>query len=86
MDIAPPFGYQEVVALQRNAKVRVPRAGEVPAFARTLNAISLSLPEFAAAMRECPIVFTSGDRGKTYTPVAVLGLSAGENLFVEDDG
>jgi len=86
MDIAPPFGYQEVVALQRNAKVRLPQAGEVPAFARTLNAIPLSLAEFAAAMREYPIVFTSGDQGKTYTPVAVLGLSAGENLFVEAEG
>jgi len=83
MDIAPPFGYQEVVALQRNAKVRLPQGGEVPAFARTLNAIPLSLAEFAPAMREYPIVFTSGDQGKTYTPVAVLGLSNGENLFVE---
>ena len=86
MDIAPPFGYQEVVALQRNAKVRLPQGGEVPAFARTLNAIPLSLAEFAPAMREYPIVFTSGDQGKTYTSVAVLGLSNGENLFVEGEG
>jgi hypothetical protein len=86
MDIAPPFGYQDVVALQRNAKVRLPQAGEVPAFARTLNAIPLSLAEFAPAMREYPIVFTSGDQGKTFTPVAVLGLAAGENLFVEGEG
>jgi hypothetical protein len=86
MDIAPPFGYQEVVALQRNAKVRLPQAGEVPAFARTLNAIPLSLAEFGAAMREYPIVFTSGDQGKTFTPVTVLGLSAGENLYVDNEG
>ena len=86
MDIAPPFGYQDIVALQRNAKVRLPQAGEVPAFARTLNAIPLSLAEFAPAMREYPIVFTSGDQGKTFTPVAVLGLTAGENLFLEGEG
>jgi len=85
MDIAPPFGYQDIVALQRNAKVRLPRTGDVPAFARALNAIPLSLAEFAPAMREYPIVFTSGDAGKTFTPVAVLGLSAGENLFLEGE-
>jgi len=86
MDIAPPFGYQDIIALQRNAKVRLPQAGEVPAFARTLNAIPVSLAEFAPAMREYPIVFTTGDQGKTFTPVAVLGLSAGENLFLEGEG
>ena len=86
MDIAPPFGYQDIVALQRTAKVRLPQAGEVPAFARTLNAIPLSLAEFAPAMREYPIVFTSGDQGKTFTPVAVLGLTAGENLYLEGEG
>jgi hypothetical protein len=86
MDIAPPFGYQEIVALQRNAKVRLPQAGEVPAFAKGLNAIPLSLAEFAPAMREYPIVFTSGDQGKSFTPVAVLGLTAGENLFLEGEG
>lgn len=86
MDIAAPFGYQEIVALQRNAKVRLPQAGEVPAFARGLNAIPLSLAEFAPAVREYPIVFTSGDQGKTFTPVAVLGLTAGENLYLEGEG
>ena len=86
MDIAAPFGYQEIVALQRNAKVRLPHAGEVPAFAKGLNAIPLSLAEFAPAMREYPIVFTSGDQGKSFTPVAVLGLTAGENLFLEGEG
>jgi len=85
MNIAPPFGYQDVVALQRNAKVRLPQAGAVPAFARGLNAIPISLAEFAPAMRDYPIVFTSGDQGKTYAPVAVLGLSAGENLFVDGE-
>ena len=86
MDIAAPFGYQEIVALQRNAKVRLPQAGEVPAFAKGLNAIPLSLAEFAPAMHEYPIVFTSGDQGKTFTPGAVLGLTGGENLFLEGEG
>lgn len=86
MDISAPFGYQEIVALQKNAKVRLPRTGEVPGFARGLNAIPLSLAEFAPAMREYPIVFTSGDQGKTFTPVAVLGLAAGENLYLEGEG
>jgi len=31
-------------------------------------------------------VFTSGDGGKSFAPVAVLGMTAGENLFVGRDG
>jgi hypothetical protein len=35
-------------------------------------------------MRDYPIVFTSGDEGKSFAPVAVLGIGAGENLFFAD--
>jgi hypothetical protein len=34
------------------------------------------------ACRDYPLIFTSGDNGKTYAPVAVLGLAGGENLFL----
>ncbi len=81
MQINPPFGYKEVVPLHKNQKVRLLAQGEVPEFARKLNAIPISLTEFALAARHYPIVFSTGDNGKSFAAVAVLGLSAGENLF-----
>jgi len=85
MQISPPFGYTELVPLRKPHRVRLLRAGEAPPFARTLNAIPISYSEFAPAARDYPIVFTSGDGGKTYAPVAVLGMSTGENLFRAGD-
>jgi hypothetical protein len=86
MQITPPFGYTEVVPLLKTHRVRMPRAGELPPFARALNAIPISYAEFAPAARDYPLVFTSSDGGKTYAPVAVLGMAAGENLFGEGGG
>jgi len=81
MQITPPFGYHEVTPLQKNRKVRLLKPGEVPEFARNLNAIPISYSEFALVAREYPIVFTTGDAGQSFAPVAVLGMTAGENLF-----
>ena len=83
MQINPPFGYKEVVPLYKNRKVRLPAAGEIPEFARNLNGIPISYTEFALVGREYPIVFTSGDRGQSFAAVAVLGMTQGENLFVD---
>jgi len=83
MQINPPFGYGEVVALQKTHRVRLPRPGEAPAFARGLNAIPISYTEFAPVARDYPIVFSSGDDGKSFAPVAVLGMTAGENLYCD---
>jgi SapC len=81
MQIAPPFGYEEVVPFLKTQKVRLLGAHEVPGFAQRSNAIPISHTEFQLVAREYPIVFTTGDDGKTFAPVAVLGLTAGENLF-----
>jgi hypothetical protein len=81
MDIQPPFGYQDIVPLNRNQKVRLLRPGETPEFARKLNAIPISYTEFAPVAREYPIVFTAVGKAQVYTPVAVLGMVADENLF-----
>lgn len=83
MQIAPPFGYREVVPFLKAKKVRLLKPGEIPAFARDGNAIPISHTEFQPVAREYPIVFTTGDEGKTYAAVAVLGIAAGENLFVD---
>ncbi len=85
MQITPPFGYTEVVPLLKTQRVRLGRPGEIPAFARNLNAIPISYTEFGPASHDYPVVFTSGDGGKTYAPVAVLGMSTGENLYCEGE-
>jgi len=84
MQINPPFGYKEVAPLARTAKVRLLRPGEVPEFARGLNAIPISFTEFSIISRDYPIVFTAGPGAENFAPVAVLGIAAGENLFIAD--
>jgi len=84
MQINPPFGYKEILPLYKNNKVRLPAPGALPEFCKQLNAIPVSYSEFSVACRDYPLVFTSGDNGQTYAPVAVLGLANGENLFLAD--
>ncbi|HYN13746.1 MAG TPA: SapC family protein [Burkholderiales bacterium] len=59
--------------------MRLLAPGEVPEFVQRGNAIPISLSEFQVVARHYPIVFTHA--GKSYAPVAVLGMTAGENLF-----
>lgn len=85
MNISPPFGYKDIAPLNRTGKVRLLKPGEVPEFARNLNAIPISYTEFALVSREYPIVFTKGG-AENYAPVAVLGLASGENLYNTGSG
>ena len=85
MVITPPFGYDEIVPLQKQHRVLMPQ-GTTPAFCRTLNALAVSASEFTAAARDYPIVFTSVDGGGTYAPVVVIGLGEGSNLFIGAQG
>lgn len=84
MEITPPFGYSEIVPLQKDRKVRLPPPGEVPEFCRKANAMPVSYSEFAPACRDYPLAFVSTDSGRSFSPVAVLGVAPGENLFVRD--
>jgi hypothetical protein len=84
MQISPPFGYKEVVPFLKTQKVRLLAPGEVPEFVQRGNAVPISHTEFQPIARHYPIVFTTGDEGKTYAAVAVLGMSAGQNLFFAD--
>jgi hypothetical protein len=81
MNISPPFGYKEIVPLNRTQKVRLLKPGEIPEFARGLNSIPISYTEFALVQREYPIVFLAGDGKGQFMPAAVLGMTQGENLF-----
>ena len=85
MKITAPYGYDEIVPLQKTHRV-LRAAGATPAFCRTLNAIALSLAEFTVAARDYPIVFASLDAGESFAPVALLGLEQGSNLFVDASG
>ena len=80
MQISPPFGYKEVVPFLKTQKVRLLAQGEVPDFAQSGNAIPISMTEFQPVARDYPIVFTA-DGSQSYAPVAVLGITSGENLF-----
>ena len=85
MKITAPYGYDEIVPLQKTHRVLMP-SGTTPAFCRTLNALAISLAEFSVAGRDYPIVFASVDAGRSFAPVIVLGLDQGANLFVDEDG
>jgi hypothetical protein len=81
MNINPPFGYKDIVPLNRARKARLLRPGELPEFARGLNSIPISYSEFARVEREYPIVFIPGQGSDSFSPVAVLGMATGENLY-----
>lgn len=85
-NFTPPFGYGAVEPLQKTHRVRLPAAGTVPEFCRSVNALPLSVSEFSTAARDYPIVFASADAGRTYAPIIVLGLADAQNLFVDAAG
>jgi hypothetical protein len=55
--------------------------------AKDLNAMFVAAVEFGDVCRDCPIVFVRAgkepDGSDAVAPVAVLGLTAGDNLYVE---
>lgn len=52
-------------------------------FVRGTHAVPITADEFPAAHRYFPIIFSTGDQP---TPLALMGLSEGQNLFLNDDG
>lgn len=86
MQINPPFGYREIVPFYKTNGVRLPAPGALPDFARATNAIPVSFTEFGVACRDYPLVFTSTDGGKTFAAIAVVGVVAGENVFLTNAG
>jgi hypothetical protein len=84
MQINPPFGYQDIVPLYRASKVRLPAPGTLPDFVSATNAVPISYTEFSVASRDYPVVFTSTDNGKTFSPIVVVGVAGSENLFLRN--
>lgn len=85
MDIKPPYGYQEIVPLTRAHRVLLPESRKLPVLFRNLTALPLSFTEFAPAVRDYPITFISGDGGRSFVAMAILGLEPQQNLFVTRD-
>lgn len=80
-----PSFYQNVVPLNRerhrHLKLR-PMEGRT-AFAAAAHFVPVAAVELYEAARDYPVVFAGGDDA---TPLAILGLRDGENLFVDTDG
>ena len=85
MDIKPPYGYQEVVPLTKEHRVVLPAENKLPPVFRAMMVVPLSYTEFSLACHDYPVVFVSGDEGKTAVAMAVVGLEQQQNLFVAPD-
>lgn len=80
------------VALDRSLHQRARLKSTAPLFSRTagMNAMFVTMIEFVDVAREYPIVFvdagTGPDGQREVAPMAVLGLTQGENLMLKADG
>jgi hypothetical protein len=48
-----------------------------------VHAVPITIDEFVAVQRFCPIIFSTGE---TSVPLALMGLNEGVNVFVDDEG
>jgi len=78
--------YKNPVAIDRAAHrdLRVKLQAKGFSYATATNSIPLAAVEFANACHEYPIVFVTDDKDGG-VPVALTGLRANENLFVNDE-
>ena len=76
------YNKPEPLNRQEHAKLGLKREGVVPfRFVSQTHVLPLLLPEFQQATLSYPIVFM----GEPRRPAAVLGIQAGENLFVSSE-
>lgn len=76
------YSKPEPLAQELHGKLGVKRMDGPFGFAKTGHAIPLTVGEFPLAMLTGPIIFVGDEK----LPIAVMGLNAGENMFVKDDG
>lgn len=79
-----PLFYSDLVALNvaEHGKMKIRAIEKAPMIATT-HAIPATVDEFALLQRHYPIVFSVGE---TPIPLALMGLSEGVNVFLNDDG
>lgn len=77
-----PLFYKEPRPLDAQAHKEFGLKDEIGlGFARTVNAVPVNLVEMPQISHHYPIAFSPDENA---TPVAILGLRDGENLFIED--
>ncbi|HEY8573943.1 SapC family protein [Phenylobacterium sp.] len=76
------YSQPEPLSPELHGKLGVKRMDGPFKFARTGHAIPLTVGEFPLAAVTGPIIFVGDEK----LPIAVMGLNAGENMFVRDDG
>lgn len=82
---APPPGYRSVVPFNRKKHIGLAPRPEVP-FGAELHAVYVTATEFPLAARYYPIVFVREPATEDFLPMAVTGLAARHNLFVDGNG
>ncbi len=85
LDVKLPPGYGGLSVLDRKTHAGLGLAAGALRFAAYLHAIYLSLPEFVAAARVCPVVFIETAAG-TPSPAMLTGLEQSLNLCVDAAG
>jgi hypothetical protein len=76
------YGGLEPLSSTQHATFKSRPAEKAPYLATT-HAIPITIDEFVAVQRFCPIVFSTGEAP---VPLALMGLNEGVNVFVEADG
>lgn len=76
------YSKPEPLAPELHGKLGVKRMDAPFKFAKAGHAIPLTIGEFPLAAVSGPIIFVGDEK----LPIAVMGLNAGENMFVRDDG
>ncbi len=65
-----------------HGKLGVKQISQPFGFMRSAHAVPLTITEFGMAATSYPIIFIGEDK----TPIAVMGVRQGENLYVTEDG
>ncbi|WP_395672486.1 SapC family protein [Phenylobacterium sp.] len=76
------YSKPEPLAPELHGKLGVKRMDGPFKFAKEGHAIPLTVGEFPLAAVTGPIIFVGDEK----LPIAVMGLNAGENMFLKDDG
>lgn len=85
MKLTPPPGYQSVVIFDKQIHQGLAVRPDLP-FGAGLNAIYVTGTEFALAGRDYPLIFLREPASTDFVPMAITGLAAGQNLYVDDQG
>lgn len=72
----------EPLSLEAHGKIGVKKIDQPFGFLREAHAVPMTVSEFGLGAASYPVIFVGSEK----TPVAVMGISQGQNLFVDDTG